>query len=399
MDLADSERRPPRGRQRVDYHSLKVRANGGDRLSARPCGLPPESLRERAIVSVHRRSNRLEPARAENFSASSASSLSFFGGIGVWSVTRVCVRQKIRSVAILKCFGAPAQCSHVLPAGCASRGCGSLIGVPCCCVSIRAIPLSLTESFGSFVLLDCSSVLLGLRPPCRVGLFALVHSIFALKPLGSHARRRYSIAFTAPRRRARPQRAIPHRLAPGGACGGGGRRSSEWLVAGGFLAGRCAVIHRLRPCRRVSLFRRVCARAARNAVRLGPVFPLPMRSSPPSSGQPYPGDPAGVGLAVSLSSCLASATGVRFRRRASRAAPTCHIASSAPSWRACNRCLRERHDPARAPRALAGSARARNCGARPWVNLENAAMSGRGSSRRYGHHVCEASSPTSIRRV
>ena len=28
------------------------------------------------------------------------------GGIGVWSVTRVFVRQKIRSVAILKCLGA-----------------------------------------------------------------------------------------------------------------------------------------------------------------------------------------------------------------------------------------------------------------------------------------------------
>ena len=28
------------------------------------------------------------------------------GGIGVWSVTRVFVRQKIKSVAILKCVGA-----------------------------------------------------------------------------------------------------------------------------------------------------------------------------------------------------------------------------------------------------------------------------------------------------
>ena len=28
------------------------------------------------------------------------------GGIGVWSVTRVFVRQKMRSVAVLKCLGA-----------------------------------------------------------------------------------------------------------------------------------------------------------------------------------------------------------------------------------------------------------------------------------------------------
>ena len=44
--------------------------------------------------------------RAENYLSLVGFVILILGGIGVWSVTRVFVRQKIRSVAILKCVGA-----------------------------------------------------------------------------------------------------------------------------------------------------------------------------------------------------------------------------------------------------------------------------------------------------
>ena len=46
--------------------------------------------------------------RAENYLSLVGFIMVVLGGIGVWSVTRVFVKQKIRSVAILKCVGATA---------------------------------------------------------------------------------------------------------------------------------------------------------------------------------------------------------------------------------------------------------------------------------------------------
>ena len=43
---------------------------------------------------------------AENYLSLVGFAIVVLGGIGVWSVTRVIVQQKIRSVAILKCLGA-----------------------------------------------------------------------------------------------------------------------------------------------------------------------------------------------------------------------------------------------------------------------------------------------------
>ena len=44
--------------------------------------------------------------RAENYLSLVGFVIVVLGGIGVWSVTRVFVKQKIKSVAILKCLGA-----------------------------------------------------------------------------------------------------------------------------------------------------------------------------------------------------------------------------------------------------------------------------------------------------
>ena len=103
------------------------------------------------------------------------------GGIGVWSVTRVFVRQKIRSVAILKCVGATTRqvlATYVLQVVLLGLA-GSLLGV-----GARrprrsaAIPASLTAAFGGVPYgLTRSAVVQGLA----VGL--LVSLLFSLVPL------------------------------------------------------------------------------------------------------------------------------------------------------------------------------------------------------------------------
>ena len=118
--------------------------------------------------------------RAENFLSLVGFIIVVLGGIGVWSVTRVFVRQKIRSVAILKCVGASTPqvlATYVLQVALLAVA-GSLIGVALAGLAIRSIPATLTESFGGLPYgLTGSAVLQGLS----VGL--LVSVLFALVPL------------------------------------------------------------------------------------------------------------------------------------------------------------------------------------------------------------------------
>ncbi len=119
-------------------------------------------------------------ARAENFLSLVGFIIVVLGGIGVWSVTRVFVRQKIRSVAILKCLGASTR--QVLGIYVAQVGllalAGSLLGVALAAAALVSIPASLTESFGGIPYgLTWSAVAQGLT----VGL--LVSLLFALVPL------------------------------------------------------------------------------------------------------------------------------------------------------------------------------------------------------------------------
>ncbi len=118
--------------------------------------------------------------RAENFLSLVGFVIVVLGGIGVWSVTRVFVRQKIRSVAILKCVGASTAqvlATYVLQVALLAIA-GSLIGVGIAALALRAVPASLVESFGGVPYgLTTSAVLQGLI----VGL--LVSVLFALVPL------------------------------------------------------------------------------------------------------------------------------------------------------------------------------------------------------------------------
>ena len=119
-------------------------------------------------------------ARAENYLSLVGFVIVVLGGIGVWSVTRVFVRQKIRSVAILKCVGATTGqvlATYVLQVVLLGLA-GSLMGVALAALGIAAIPDSLTASFGGAAYgLTWSAVLQGLS----VGL--LVSLLFALVPL------------------------------------------------------------------------------------------------------------------------------------------------------------------------------------------------------------------------
>jgi putative ABC transport system permease protein len=118
--------------------------------------------------------------RAENFLSLVGFVIVVLGGIGVWSVTRVFVRQKIRSVAILKCVGAStAQVLATYVAQVALLAlAGSAIGVGLAALALHAVPASLLESFGGIPFgLTASAVAQGLT----VGL--LVSVLFALVPL------------------------------------------------------------------------------------------------------------------------------------------------------------------------------------------------------------------------
>jgi len=118
--------------------------------------------------------------RAENYLSLVGFVIVVLGGIGVWSVTRVFVRQKIKSVAILKCLGATTlQVLATYVAQVALLGlAGSLMGVLFAEAAMRAIPAALSASFGGVAYgLTASAVGQGIA----VGL--LVSLLFALVPL------------------------------------------------------------------------------------------------------------------------------------------------------------------------------------------------------------------------
>lgn len=118
--------------------------------------------------------------RAENYLSLVGFIIVVLGGIGVWSVTRVFVKQKIRSVAILKCVGATTRqvlSTYVLQVVLLGLA-GSVLGVALAWIGLRSIPASVTASLGHLDAgLTASAVIQG----CAVGL--LVSLLFSLVPL------------------------------------------------------------------------------------------------------------------------------------------------------------------------------------------------------------------------
>lgn len=117
---------------------------------------------------------------AENYLSLVGFAIVVLGGIGVWSVTRVLVQQKIRSVAVLKCLGASGASvlavSLVQILGLAVVG--SIVGLGIAVLALAAVPASVLEPLGvSSVSMTTSAALQGLA----VGV--LVSLLFALVPL------------------------------------------------------------------------------------------------------------------------------------------------------------------------------------------------------------------------
>jgi putative ABC transport system permease protein len=159
---------------------LKVRDEGVERLTKSI----RERLGERFVIARSYKATEDQIGesleRAENFLSLVGFVIVVLGGIGVWSVTRVFVRQKIRSVAILKCVGASTAqvlATYVLQVALLAIA-GSLMGVVLAAGAMRAIPASLASEFGGLSYgLTVSAVMQGLT----VGL--LVSVLFALVPL------------------------------------------------------------------------------------------------------------------------------------------------------------------------------------------------------------------------
>src|SRR5688572_3683153 len=121
--------------------------------------------------------------RAENYLSLVGLVIVILGGIGVSSVTRVFVQQKIRSIAILKCLGGRSwqllaiYMAQVIALGLA----GSAFGVALAGIAIRAIPSTLAAAATQGIVVDY-----GLTVPAVVqgfGIGLLVSILFSLVPL------------------------------------------------------------------------------------------------------------------------------------------------------------------------------------------------------------------------
>jgi putative ABC transport system permease protein len=120
--------------------------------------------------------------RAENYLSLVGLVIVILGGIGVSSVTRVFVQQKMRSIAVLKCVGGrSSQLLAIYVAQVAILGlAGSLLGVGLAALAMRAIPLYLAGIAPGVEIvyaLTVPAVLQGL------GIGFLVSLLFSLVPL------------------------------------------------------------------------------------------------------------------------------------------------------------------------------------------------------------------------
>lgn len=117
---------------------------------------------------------------AENYLSLVGFAIVVLGGIGVWSVTRVIVQQKIRSVAILKCVGATSGrllAIYLLQVLTLAAG-GCVVGVGIAVGALALIPARMLTPLGvSHLTITPSAAAQGIA----VGL--LVSCLFALVPL------------------------------------------------------------------------------------------------------------------------------------------------------------------------------------------------------------------------
>ena len=140
------------------------------------------------IGSYRRTENRIERnfSRAENYLSLIGFVIVILGGIGVWSVTRVFVQQRLRSAAILKCLGATTAgvlAVYVVQVALLGLG-GALLGIAVAWGVLAAVPDSLAAQAASttgFQVVSTSLTPSATLQGLAVGL--LVSLLFALVPL------------------------------------------------------------------------------------------------------------------------------------------------------------------------------------------------------------------------
>ena len=140
------------------------------------------------VGSYRQTENRIERnlSQAENYLSLVGFVVVILGGIGVWSVTRVFVQQRLKSVAILRCLGATGGrvlAVYVLQVTFLGLG-GSVLGIGVAQATLWAVPDSLAEQAATVAGLSAvstsptgSAVIQGLA----VGV--LVSLLFAVVPL------------------------------------------------------------------------------------------------------------------------------------------------------------------------------------------------------------------------
>ena len=124
--------------------------------------------------------------RTENYLSLIGFVIVILGGIGVWSVTRVFVEQRLRSVAILKCLGATGgRVLAVYVTQIALLGLsGSLLGIGVARAALAAVPDSLAAQAATAAgLTTVSTELTGSAMVQGVAVGLLVSVLFALVPL------------------------------------------------------------------------------------------------------------------------------------------------------------------------------------------------------------------------
>lgn len=124
--------------------------------------------------------------RTENYLSLIGFVIVILGGIGVWSVTRVFVQQRLRSAAVLKCLGATTGqvlAVHVTQVAVLGLG-GSLLGAAIARAALTAAPESLVEQAASAAgLTGVSTDLTGSAVGQGLAVGLLVALLFALVPL------------------------------------------------------------------------------------------------------------------------------------------------------------------------------------------------------------------------
>ncbi len=140
------------------------------------------------VGSYRRTENRIERnlGRTENYLSLIGFVVVILGGIGVWSVTRVFVQQRLKSVAILKCLGATGGrvlAVYVVQVTVLGLG-GSLLGIGVARLALAAVPQSLAEQAATATgMATVSTDLTGSAVAQGIAVGVLVSLLFALVPL------------------------------------------------------------------------------------------------------------------------------------------------------------------------------------------------------------------------